>query len=224
MARVGEESVRSRLPAASPLVGRCLGRRAYEPVWAEMRRFTEARGPSDPDEVWLVEHDPVFTQGQAGRPEHLLTPSDIPVVQSDRGGQITYHGPGQLVAYVLVDLKRRGIGVRTLVDRLEQVVIELLAGSGVAAQRRAGAPGVYVADRKVAALGLRVRHGCSFQGMAVNVDMDLAPFEFINPCGFEGLQVTDLRRLGLDWSLEETGRRWLSGFAAQLGTEAQLSE
>ncbi len=157
-----------------------------------MQGFTDRRDEQTPDELWLVEHPPVFTLGQAGRPEHLLAAGDIPVLQVDRGGQVTYHGPGQLVAYPLLDLRRLRIGVRELVERVEQAVIDCLAGWQVSAARRAGAPGVYVGDAKIMALGLRVRRGCSFHGLAFNVDMDLQPYARINPCGYAGLRVTQL--------------------------------
>lgn len=179
-------------PAARTWIVRELGRQAYEPVWRAMQRFTDARGPDTPDELWLVEHDPVFTLGQAGKPEHVLAAGDIPVIHVDRGGQVTYHGPGQIVAYPLVDLRRLGLGVRELVCRIEQAVIDVLAGLGIAAARRDGAPGIYVEGAKVMALGLRVRRGCSFHGLAFNVAMDLEPFRRINPCGFQGLEVTSV--------------------------------
>jgi lipoyl(octanoyl) transferase len=173
-----------------------LGRQPYEPVWRAMQRFTDARGPDTPDELWLVEHDPVFTLGQAGKPEHVLAAGAIPVLRVDRGGQVTYHGPGQIVAYPLVDLRRLGLGVRELVCRIEQAVIDVLAGQGIRAARRDGAPGIYVDGAKVMALGLRVRRGCSFHGLAFNVAMDLEPFRRINPCGFQGLEVTSVLDLG----------------------------
>ena len=160
-----------------------------------MREFTDARGPDTPDELWLVEHDPVFTQGLAGKPEHLLAPGDIPVVQTDRGGQVTYHGPGQVVAYPLLDLKRLGVGVRCLVDRLEQAVIDVLADLGIEGQRRERAPGVFVGQAKIASIGLKVRRDCTYHGVAFNIDMDLRPFARINPCGFAGLDMVDLRSL-----------------------------
>lgn len=160
-----------------------------------MQRFTDARTADTPDALWLVEHPPVFTQGQAGRAEHLLDPGDIPVVQTDRGGQITYHGPGQRIAYVLVDLRRHKLGVRRLVDALEGAVIDLLTGFGISAGARADAPGVYVDGAKIASVGLRVRHGCSYHGIALNVDLDLAPFRRINPCGHAGLPMTRLADL-----------------------------
>jgi lipoyl(octanoyl) transferase len=189
--------------APRALAVRRLGRMAYEPVWRAMQAFTDARGPHTPDELWLVEHDPVFTQGQAGRPEHVLGAGDIPVVQVDRGGQVTYHGPGQLVAYPLLDLRRLGIGVRELVQRIEQAAIDALAGWGIAGERKEGAPGVYVGGAKVMALGLRVRRGCAFHGLAFNVDMDLAPWARINPCGYAGLAVTTVLDCGGPARLDE---------------------
>jgi lipoyl(octanoyl) transferase len=173
-----------------------LGRQPYAPVWQAMQAYTDTRGPESPDELWLVEHDPVFTQGQAGKAEHVLFPGEIPVVQVDRGGQVTYHGPGQIVAYPLVDLRRAGLGVRQLVDGIEQAVIDTLAHWNIAGARRSGAPGIYVDEAKVMALGLRVRRGCSFHGLAFNIAMDLAPYQRINPCGFEGLRVTQVLDLG----------------------------
>ena len=172
-----------------------LGLLPYEPVLEAMRRFTAERKPGHGDEIWLVEHPPVFTQGQAGKAEHLLVPGDIPVVQTDRGGQVTYHGPGQLVAYLLLDVRRLGFGVRDLVTRMEHCLIELLASYGVQAAAKPDAPGVYVDGAKIASLGLRIRNGCSFHGLALNVDMDLAPFRRINPCGYAGLAMTQLRDL-----------------------------
>ncbi|MDH0749123.1 lipoyl(octanoyl) transferase LipB [Pseudomonas sp. GD03842] len=172
---------------------RDLGLIDYEPTWQAMQRFTDGRDRDTPDEVWLVQHPPVFTQGQSGKPEHLLLPGDIPVVQVDRGGQVTYHGPGQLVAYLLLDVRRLGFGVRELVTRIEHSLIELLASFGVAAAAKPEAPGVYVDGAKIASLGLRIRNGCSFHGLALNVDMDLDPFKRINPCGYAGLAMTQLR-------------------------------
>lgn len=182
--------------AAPALIVRRLGRQDYEPVWRAMQAYTDTRTAESPDELWLLQHPPVFTQGLNGRPEHLLDPGAIPVIQVDRGGQVTYHGPGQVVAYVLLDLKRRGLGVRELVTTLEQSVIDLLADYGIDAQARRDAPGVYVAGRKIASLGLRVRRGCSYHGLSLNVAMDLAPFRRINPCGYQGLEVTQLAELG----------------------------
>lgn len=181
---------------------RDLGRQPYEPIWRGMQAFTDARDETTPDELWLVEHDPVFTLGQAGKWEHVLLPGDIPVVPVDRGGQVTYHGPGQIVAYPLVDLRRARIGVRELVDRIEQSIIDVLGEWNILGERRDGAPGVYVAGAKVAALGLRVRRGCSFHGLAFNIAMDLEPFHRINPCGYQGLQVTSMRDLGGTSSLD----------------------
>ncbi len=175
------------------MIVRRLGRVDYAATFAAMQEFTAARDAETPDELWLCEHPPVFTQGLSGKPEHLLKDIGIPVVQIDRGGQITYHGPGQVVAYLLLDLRRRELTVRGLVDRIEQAVIDLLAGYGVTAARLAGAPGVYVGKAKIAALGLRIKHGCSYHGVALNVDMDLAPYNAINPCGYEGMAVTQLR-------------------------------
>lgn len=177
---------------------RHLGRVEYEPTWRAMQAFTAARSMDTEDEIWLLEHPPVYTQGQAGKPEHLIAETTIPVIPIDRGGQITYHGPGQVVAYTLVDLRRRGYGIRELVTRMEQAVIDVLASHALVASRRSGAPGVYVGDAKIAALGLRVKHGCTYHGLAINVAMDLVPFAAINPCGFPGLAVTDCRSLGLD--------------------------
>lgn len=179
-------------------VVRSLGRVEYEATWRAMQDFTARRTEDTADEIWLLEHPPVYTQGQAGKPEHLIAETRIPVIPIDRGGQITYHGPGQIVAYVLVDLRRRGYGIRELVTRMEQAVIDLLAAHAIAASRQLGAPGVYVGDAKIAALGLRVKRGCTYHGLALNVAMDLGPFAAINPCGFPGLAVTDCRSLGLD--------------------------
>ncbi|MFC0716607.1 lipoyl(octanoyl) transferase LipB [Luteimonas padinae] len=191
---------------------------AYGPVWRAMQDFTDARTPETPDELWLVEHDPVFTLGQAGKPEHVLIPGDIPVLKVDRGGQVTYHGPGQLVAYPLLDLKRLGIGVREYVCRIEQAIIDTLAGWDIHAQRREGAPGVYVdSGAKIAALGIRVRHGRSFHGLAFNIAMDLEPFRRINPCGYAGLDVTSVVECGGPASLEAAQPPLVAALAAQLG-------
>ena len=175
------------------IVVRNLGCVAYEPAWRAMQHFTQIRDADSADELWLLEHPRVFTQGQDGKTEHVLAAGDIPVVQVDRGGQVTYHGPGQLVAYILIDVRRSGQGVRDLVNAMENSLIELLSDYAVAAQARPDAPGVYVADKKIASLGLRIRRGCSFHGLALNVDMDLQPFQRINPCGYAGLQMTQLR-------------------------------
>jgi lipoyl(octanoyl) transferase len=175
-----------------PLGFRELGLVDYEPTWQAMQRFTNERDAATADEIWLLQHPPVFTQGQAGKPEHLLLPGDIPVVQVDRGGQVTYHGPGQLVAYLLLDVRRSGLGVRELVSRIERSLVELLASYGVSASAKPDAPGVYVDGAKIASLGLRIRNGRSFHGLALNVDMDLAPFRRINPCGYAGMAMTQL--------------------------------
>lgn len=182
-----------------------------------MQAFTDSRGPDTADELWLLEHPPVFTTGRNAKAEHLLDPGPIPVVPVDRGGQVTYHGPGQVMAYLLLDLRRRGHGVRWLVSGMEQAVIRLLASAGIEAEARSDAPGVYVGGAKVASLGLRVRRGCSYHGLALNVDMDLAPFARINPCGFRDLPVTRLADLGLDWSTEEAAARLVEALAAALG-------
>lgn len=186
-------------PRAAPpgLQVRHLGLAGYAPTLRAMREFTQSRGVETEDELWLLEHPPVFTLGQAGQPEHLLRDIGIAVVKTDRGGQITYHGPGQVVAYLLLDLARRQLKVRELVGCIEQAVIDLLAGHGIAAARRTGAPGVYVGGAKIAALGLRVRNACCYHGLALNVDMDLRPFAAINPCGYSGLEVTQLADLGV---------------------------
>lgn len=186
-----------------------------------MRAMAEARDAQADDEIWLLEHPPVFTLGQAGRREHLREPGDIPVVASDRGGQVTYHGPGQLVAYLLVDLKRRSLGVKRLVHGLEQAVIDLLAATNVTGARLAGAPGVYVGGRKLAAIGLRIRNGRSYHGLALNVNGDLEPFQRIDPCGYANLEVTCLQELGLHWSVADTATRLLPYLAAQLGCPAE---
>jgi lipoyl(octanoyl) transferase len=178
-----------------------MGRIAYAEAYDAMRAFTARRAAGTTDELWLLEHPPVYTLGQAGKPEHLLRANGIPVVRVDRGGQVTYHGPGQVVAYVLLDIRRRGLAVKRLVWLLEQAVIDLLAEHGVAGARRTSAPGVYVDGAKVAALGLRVRGGCTYHGLALNVDMDLAPFRDINPCGYAGLAVTQLADLGVELSV-----------------------
>ncbi|WP_052116497.1 lipoyl(octanoyl) transferase LipB [Noviluteimonas dokdonensis] len=200
---------------------RDLGRMAYEPVWRAMQAFTDARTQDTPDEIWLVEHDPVFTLGQAGKPEHVLMPGDIPVIHVDRGGQVTYHGPGQIVAYPLLDLKRLKVGVREYVDRIEQAVIDTLGDWNIVAARRNGAPGVYVNDAKVAALGIRVRRGCTFHGLAFNIAMDLEPFHRINPCGYAGLQVVAMEDLGGPGNLDAVKPRLLEHLAVQFGLRLQ---
>ena len=200
-------------------VVRDLGRRAYEPVWRAMQAFTDARDEATPDELWLVEHDPVFSLGPAGKPEHVLLPGDIPVLHVDRGGQVTYHGPGQLVAYPLLDLRRLRIGVRDYVCRIEQAVIDTLADWNIEGRRRDGAPGVYVDGAKVAALGIRVRRGCTFHGLAFNIGMDLEPFSRINPCGFAGLEVVAMRDLGGPSGIDAVKPALLAHLAANLGLD-----
>lgn len=191
----GASSDASLLTPHSSLRVLQLGHAAYEPTWRAMQRFTDQRTADTPDEIWLCEHPPVFTLGQAGKPEHLLHDIGIPVIKIDRGGQITYHGPGQLVVYLLLDLRRRNLKVRELVTRIEQALIDTLADYGIAAARQAGAPGVYVGAAKIAALGLRIRNGCSFHGLSLNIAMDLAPYAAINPCGYAGMAVTQIRDL-----------------------------
>lgn len=185
-----------------PLV-RWLGRVDYEPTWRAMQAFTEKRDSATPDEIWFLEHPPVFTLGMNAAPEHLLAPGDIPVVQIDRGGQVTYHGPGQLVVYPLLDVRRAGLGVRQMVMALESAIIDLLASWNITAVARREAPGVYVNDRKVASIGLRIRRGSSYHGLAFNVAMDLQPFQRINPCGYRGLEVIDLRSLGVNANVQQ---------------------
>lgn len=207
--------------AARPLLVRDLGRQPYEPVWRAMQRFTDGRDEHTPDELWLVEHEPVFTLGQAGRMEHVLFPGEIPVLPVDRGGQVTYHGPGQRVAYPLIDLRRLKLGVRELVCRIEQAVIDALAVWDIAAARREGAPGIYVDSAKIMALGLRVRRGCSFHGLAFNVNMDLSPFGRINPCGYEGLQVTQVLDCGGPGTLAAVDAELVPRLAAQFSLAPQ---
>ena len=199
-----------------------LGRSAYEGVWSDMKAFTEARTAETPDELWLVEHPPVFTLGQAGKEEHLLAPGNIPVVRSDRGGQVTYHGPGQLVAYLMFDIRRLGIHVRDLVSGIEAAVIDLLRDYGIEAQARRDAPGVYVEDRKIAALGLRIRRGYSYHGLSLNVDMDLEPFSRINPCGYQGLEVTRLVDLGVHEDLSQVASRLVNHVTGHFGYDVPL--
>ena len=195
---------------------RHLGLQAYEPVWQSMQQFTDDRDKNTEDEIWLVQHPPVFTLGKAGKQEHLLNTADIPVVKVDRGGQVTYHAPGQLVAYILLDLNRLNIGVRQLVTNLELAIIDALSEYGIMAESRRDAPGVYVEGRKIAALGLRVRRGYCFHGLALNVDMDLEPFARINPCGYEGLEITQITDLVDDIDFEQVSLRLLSHLKQQL--------
>jgi lipoyl(octanoyl) transferase len=203
---------------------RPLGRSEYEPTWRAMQVYTSRRGPETPDELWLLEHFPVYTLGQAGRAEHLLDPQCIPVIKVDRGGQVTYHGPGQLVAYLLLDLHRARLGVKGLVALLELAAIDLLATYGVAAEMRPGAPGVYVAGAKIASLGIRVRNSCTYHGLALNVDMDLEPFSRINPCGYPGQAVTQLRELGGPMDLNRVGEDLAARLADLLGARIQWEQ
>jgi lipoyl(octanoyl) transferase len=204
------------------LVLRELGVVEYQPTLEAMRRFTDSRDDDTPDELWLLQHPPVFTQGQAGRADHLLAPGGIPVVQADRGGQVTYHGPGQWVLYLLLNMRRYRLGVRDLVELIERSMVTLLGEYRITAAARPGAPGVYVDAEKIASLGLRVRHGCTYHGLALNVDMDLEPFTRINPCGYEGLQVTSMARLLPDTKLDvdAVGKRLLAIVAGELQTPA----
>lgn len=187
------------------MIVRQLGRQRYMPIWQKMQDFTDTRDENTPDEIWLVEHESVFTQGQAGKDEHLLAPGDIEVIKVDRGGQVTYHGPGQQMMYVLFNLRRLKIGVRELVTWLEECIIESLAEYGIEAYAKADAPGVYVNDSKIASLGLRVRRGCSFHGLALNVNMDLSPFLRINPCGYAGMNMVQTKELDGPQNLESAG-------------------
>ncbi|WP_189433609.1 lipoyl(octanoyl) transferase LipB [Alishewanella longhuensis] len=198
------------------LVIRELGLQDYTQIWQAMQQFTDQRNSETLDEIWLLEHQPVFTQGQAGKAEHLLFPGKIPVVQVDRGGQVTYHGPGQLVAYVLLDIKRRNLGVRQLVTMLEQILIELLAGYQITAAAKSDAPGVYVDGAKIASLGLRIRKGCSFHGLALNVDMDLAPFSQINPCGYAGMKMIRSADLGGPLQVSDASKQLAALFQQHL--------
>ncbi len=199
---MNEQSIASD---ANGVIVRQLGRQPYEPIFEAMKRFTDERDQNTQDEIWLVEHDAVFTQGQAGKAEHILMPGDIPVVQVDRGGQVTYHGPGQQVIYLLLNIKRRKLGVRHLVTAMEEAVVGLLEKYGVTAYPKPDAPGVYVDEKKVCSLGLRIRNGCSFHGLALNVNMDLSPFQRINPCGYAGMEMIDTARLNGPTALETAG-------------------
>lgn len=196
---------------------RHLGRQDYESVWHAMQAYTDNRDSDSNDELWIVEHSPVFTQGQAGKSEHILNPGDIPVIQVDRGGQVTYHGPGQLVVYPLIDIKRGKLGVRQLVNNIEQSIVDMLAMYDVNAYAKADAPGVYVDERKVASLGLRIRKGCSFHGLALNVDMDLAPFQRINPCGYAGLEMVQCKALGGPQTVNDAGDKLIQTLSKVLG-------
>lgn len=202
---------------ANTLHIRHLGMQDYESIWHAMQEYTDTRDSNSQDELWIVEHSPVFTQGQAGKSEHILNPGDIPVIQVDRGGQVTYHGPGQLVVYPLIDIKRNKIGVRQLVNHIEQSIVDMLGQYDIEAYAKADAPGVYINERKVASLGLRIRKGCSFHGLALNVDMDLAPFQRINPCGYAGLEMVQCKALGGPQTVLEAGDKLIQTFSQIMG-------
>ncbi|WP_145513535.1 lipoyl(octanoyl) transferase LipB [Yersinia massiliensis] len=205
------------------IILRQLGLQPYAPVSQAMHNFTEYRTDATADEIWLVEHQRVFTQGQAGKAEHVLMPGDIPVIQSDRGGQVTYHGPGQQVMYIMIDLKRAKMGVRQLVTAIENTVIQTLAKVGIKSQARPDAPGVYVGQQKICSLGLRIRRGCSFHGLALNIAMDLEPFQRINPCGYAGMQMTQVSELKIGTSVTDIQPILVQEFIQQLGyPEAEL--
>ena len=209
----------------SPFTVRKLGLAEYEPTWRAMRDFTAGRTADTPDEIWLLQHPRVYTLGVAGKPEHLpRVDHGIPVVRSDRGGQVTYHGPGQLVIYLLLDMRRRGLSVRPLVRMMEQAVIDVLAVFGIAAHGRNDAPGVYVGEAKIAALGLRIRNGCCYHGLALNVDMDLSPFDAINPCGYPGLEVTQTRDLGIAEALDALSGRLVEHLLLRLNDYGTTDE
>ena len=193
-----------------------LGKQDYASVWQQMQAFTNQRDQYTPDEIWILEHPAVFTLGQAGKAEHILQPADIPIIQSDRGGQVTYHGPGQLVIYLLLDLRRRKLGIKKLVELIEDAIIALLFEYNIQAHRRKNAPGVYVNDKKIAALGLRIRNGCSYHGLSLNVDMDLEPFSRINPCGFPDLEVTQLINHSNNLSMDDVSKKLINELMCKL--------
>lgn len=203
----------------SSVIVRQLGSQEYMPIWQRMQSFTDTRDSNTPDELWLVEHTPVFTQGQAGKEEHILAPGDIPVVKVDRGGQVTYHGPGQQMLYVLLDIKRRKLGVRELVSAMEKTIINVLAESNITAYAKCDAPGVYVDEKKVCSVGLRIRKGCSFHGLAFNVNMDLSPFQRINPCGYAGMEMTDSAKLGGVETMAMAGQKLVQHFCQLLNID-----
>ena len=196
---------------------RKLGLQPYEPIWYEMKEFTQSRVDHTPDELWLLEHPSVYTQGQAGKSEHILRTKDIPIVQTDRGGQVTYHGPGQLVAYILMDINRRHLSIRALVCQLEQLLISLLKQFNISAETRCGAPGVYVKDKKIASIGLRVKKGCTYHGIALNVGMDLNPFADINPCGYAKLQMTQIKDFVSDIDMAQVSQLLIKEYMTTFG-------
>lgn len=199
-----------------------LGLQPYQPVWEEMKQFTIARQADTEDELWVLEHLPVYTQGQAGKPHHVINPGNISIVQSDRGGQVTYHGPGQMIAYVLIDLKRRHLGIKTLVCKLEQMLIDLLGTYHISAHRESNAPGVYVAQQKIASIGLRVKNNCTYHGIALNVDIDLGPFQGINPCGYENLKMTRIKEYDAHISLTQVQKDFIRLFSDKFETSSLL--
>ncbi len=201
------------------LIVRDLGLQAYMPIWHRMQEFTNTRTNDTPDEIWVTEHESVFTQGQAGKQEHVLAPGDIPVVPVDRGGQVTYHGPGQLMMYILINIRRTKIGVRDLVSALESCIVRTLKSDGINAYPKADAPGVYVDEKKICSVGLRIRKGCSFHGLAFNVDMDLSPFSRINPCGYAGLEMTDSAKLGGNASMQKAKKAVVANFCQILNID-----
>ncbi|GLQ74971.1 lipoyl(octanoyl) transferase LipB [Vibrio penaeicida] len=205
------------LEVKDQLVVKKLGRQDYLPIWQAMHDFTDTRDEETGDQVWLVEHNPVFTQGQAGKTEHLIDTGDIPVVQSDRGGQVTYHGPGQVVAYFLLNLRRRSLGVRDLVTHIENLVINTLKQYDIESEAKPDAPGVYVSDKKICSLGLRIRKGCSFHGLALNVNMDLSPFLRINPCGYQGLEMVQISDFNSDTEVSSVETTLIEELVALLG-------
>jgi len=204
----------------SALIVRDLKEQPYLPTFERMQAFTNSRTADTPDELWVLEHEAVFTQGQAGKLEHLINPGDIPVVQADRGGQVTYHGPGQLIIYLMLDLKRQGLGVRQLVSIMEDSVVDLLDHYGIVGAPKADAPGVYVDGKKICSLGLRVRRGCSFHGLALNIDMDLEPFLRINPCGYAGLEMTQLVEFNPEVKLSQAAKQLLTYLSKRIGYNA----
>lgn len=208
-------------PVSKQVIVNILGRMDYQEAWDRMRDFNTQRNINSKDEIWIVEHPPVFTLGLNGKAEHILNAKNIPVVKCDRGGQVTYHGPGQIVAYILMDLERKRWGVKKLVNQLEQAIIDLLGDYGVTGDRKENAPGVYVSGAKIAALGLRVRRGCSYHGLSFNVDMNLAPFNLINPCGYEGLESTQLKDLALNVDLDRTATQLIDHLNRQLYSESE---
>jgi lipoyl(octanoyl) transferase len=209
---------------AHTLLVKHLGLVEYEPTWRAMQQFTESREQGSTSEAWIVEHPPVFTQGQAGKPEHLLAVSEIPVVQSDRGGQVTYHGPGQVVIYLLLNLRDTGMGIRGLVTAIEDSIIAMLADHNIDAESRRDAPGVYVDEAKIAALGLRVKRGFTYHGLSFNLDMDLSPFQQINPCGYQGLAVTQGAELGLSLSFDQAAKAILEQLCSRINHQAKVVE